>query len=563
MPSSLLIGSPAAEDMFVDDADKIPSPLTNGTPVIPLKTKAIRKLRSKVPENEVVDEVECIDEDQPVEKKRTVRTSRSSRATGIKNAQSGKLLPNDETLPAQSRKSIDDFSPRSKDKMELVSTKADKARKGRGKSNKANNEEVKDVVEVEKDSSEGNITVGRRGGRTGKGKTNKSESRESTNVVEAPAVVTGRSNRRSVKPEVKAAEVAEPEPNIRSRGRRVKDSELPPPMPASKRRGRSSQPNSSDKGTCPDKENNGRRTRNTSGASSSAESSEPKNTETKKKGRSCKDNSQSSNELNLEQRRTSIESDKSGSNSSSSGSVGKKRKAQETPEGSSSKKRKERDSSTGSVRSRQNCSMDSNSSPSLRKAESLTKRHLVMFTGYNDHNDMKLVKELRGSTTDSLTSCTVLVTDQIRRTAKFLSMVARGIPIVAPQWLTESKRAGKFLDPWAFILKDPTNEKKWGFKLEDTLQKATRAPLLAGLSIHVTGNVKPSPEQCRDFIECGGGEFLETLPTQQMPGLTVVSCSDDKKLTTNLNKMGVPIMDKEWMLSGLLKYKLDKSLKLK
>merc|ERR1712142_1193480 len=111
---------------------------------------------------------------------------------------------------------------------------------------------------------------------------NKSESRESTNIVEAPAVVTGRSSRRSVKPEVKAVE-AEPEPNVRSRGRRVKDSELPPPMPANKRRGRSSQPNTSDKGTCPDKENNGRKTRNTSGASSSAESLEPKNTETKRK----------------------------------------------------------------------------------------------------------------------------------------------------------------------------------------------------------------------------------------------------------------------------------------
>merc|ERR1712168_944314 len=101
--------------------------------------------------------------------------------------------------------------------------------------------------------------------------------------------------------------------------------------------------------------------------------------------------------------------------------------------------RLEERSSSGSVRSRQNSSTNSTASPSLRKVESLTKKHLVMFTGYNDQNDVKLVKELKGSTTDSLTNCTVLVTDQIRRTAKFLSMVAKGVPIVAPQWLTESK----------------------------------------------------------------------------------------------------------------------------
>ena len=79
----------------------------------------------------------------------------------------------------------------------------------------------------------------------------------------------------------------------------------------------------------------------------------------------------------------------------------------------------------------------------------------------------------------------------------------------------------------------------------------------------MTGSVKPSPEQCKDFIECGGGKFIETLPTKAGPGLHIVSCSEDKKLTSSLAKMGVPIMDKEWMLSGLLKYKLDKNLKLK
>jgi len=331
----------------------------------------------------------------------------------------------------------------------------------------------------------------------------------------------------------------------------------------------------------------GRRTRNTSGASTASTASttstktarttstktvaevEPSKAAGGRRGRGRKDSETSiastkSDNSEVKVKKQVVESDKPASSCSSTGSRGRKRPAEETPEGSSSKKRMEDVSSNGSVRSRLNSSMDSNASPSLRKVESLTKnKHLVMFTGYNDQNDITLVKELRGSTTDSLTKCTVLVTDQIRRTAKFLSMVGRGVPIVAPLWLTESKRSGKFLDPWDFILKDPNNEKKWGFRLEDSLRKASRAQLLAGLSIHVTGQVKPSPEQCKDFIVCGGGEILETLPTAPVPGLHIVSCSEDKKLTSGLAKLRVPIMDKEWMLSGLLKYKLDRNLKLK
>ena len=74
----------------------------------------------------------------------------------------------------------------------------------------------------------------------------------------------------------------------------------------------------------------------------------------------------------------------------------------------------------------------------------------------------------------------MLVTDKIRRTAKFLSMVAKGVPIVSPAWITDSKKHARFLDPWDYILNDPSNEKKWAFKLSTTLEKACNAPLLQG-----------------------------------------------------------------------------------
>ena len=84
----------------------------------------------------------------------------------------------------------------------------------------------------------------------------------------------------------------------------------------------------------------------------------------------------------------------------------------------------------------------------------------------------------------------------------------------------------------------------------------------SGLKIHVTKNVQPTPEMCQEIIQCGGGEFIKATPSSSDPDLVIVSCQEDKKSLNKLAKHGVPVMDKEWLLTGLLKYKLDKKLKL-
>ncbi len=57
--------------------------------------------------------------------------------------------------------------------------------------------------------------------------------------------------------------------------------------------------------------------------------------------------------------------------------------------------------------------------------------------------------------------------------AQFLCCVARGLPVVSPAWIAESRKAGLFLDPWTFLLRDEANEKKLGFKLEATLHQVS------------------------------------------------------------------------------------------
>ena len=51
--------------------------------------------------------------------------------------------------------------------------------------------------------------------------------------------------------------------------------------------------------------------------------------------------------------------------------------------------------------------------------------------------------------------------------------MARGLPVVSPAWIAESRKAGLFLDPWTFLLRDEANEKKLGFKLEATLHQVS------------------------------------------------------------------------------------------
>ena len=57
-----------------------------------------------------------------------------------------------------------------------------------------------------------------------------------------------------------------------------------------------------------------------------------------------------------------------------------------------------------------------------------------------------------GKLTTKPCDCSVLITDKIRRTAKFLCAMGRGIPIVSQLWLTVSKDTKAFQGWWIFAL---------------------------------------------------------------------------------------------------------------
>lgn len=59
----------------------------------------------------------------------------------------------------------------------------------------------------------------------------------------------------------------------------------------------------------------------------------------------------------------------------------------------------------------------------------------VLFTGVVDEEGERVLARLGGSMAKGVADMNCLVTDKVRRTVKFLCAVAKGVPIVSPQWL--------------------------------------------------------------------------------------------------------------------------------
>uniref|UniRef100_T1I7S3 Mediator of DNA damage checkpoint protein 1 n=1 Tax=Rhodnius prolixus TaxID=13249 RepID=T1I7S3_RHOPR len=177
-------------------------------------------------------------------------------------------------------------------------------------------------------------------------------------------------------------------------------------------------------------------------------------------------------------------------------------------------------------------------------------------------NHSREVEESGGQIVDCPKSCTVLVTDKVRRTVKFLCAVALGRPIVSPQWLTSSKTSHTFLgwyirlevDHDKYLLKDKAAEQQFSFTLKESLAKARKTPLLRGKSIFVTNSVKPPPLDMQSIVECSGGKFLSKVPTHWPQDTVIISCNEDKSVYNKYRKkqQNIPIVSAEFILSGIL-----------
>ncbi|XP_059194665.1 mediator of DNA damage checkpoint protein 1 isoform X2 [Centropristis striata] len=252
--------------------------------------------------------------------------------------------------------------------------------------------------------------------------------------------------------------------------------------------------------------------------------------------------------------------------------VQKKKKEQQEESGASSEDPREEASEpqtpTSSVSRKRQAPVDaspvaktprsSSASPAASgRLRAVNRAFKVLFTGVVDEQGERVLARLGGSMAKGVADMNCLVTDKVRRTVKFLCAVAKGVPIVTTHWLEKSGIAGSFLPPNLFLVKDPEQEKKFNFCLQESLRIASSQRLLQGYEIHVTKSVKPEPPQMKDIISCSGAAFLPKMPSSHKSQTVVISCEEDWSLCGPALSASLPVVTAEFILTGILQQKLD------
>ncbi|EPZ31361.1 hypothetical protein O9G_005877 [Rozella allomycis CSF55] len=146
------------------------------------------------------------------------------------------------------------------------------------------------------------------------------------------------------------------------------------------------------------------------------------------------------------------------------------------------------------------------------------------------------------------------------RTAKFLVALCRGIPILNRKWLEDSAVMNSFQPYDSYYLKDSAAEKKYGFKLRESLKSANENLLFKNIVIYITEGVKPDANTLRTIIQAAGGRIVTELDANinSEEKLIIISCDDDQKIWHEINEMsGLPIHSAEFILTGVLRQKVE------
>merc|ERR1712059_40294 len=118
------------------------------------------------------------------------------------------------------------------------------------------------------------------------------------------------------------------------------------------------------------------------------------------------------------------------------------------------------------------------------------------------------VRQLGGKVVEDPMRGTHLITPRVKRTLKFLVILNRGVPILPPLWLQECAQERRIKNPDLFLLKDIESEKKFGFKLSISQEKALSRSFLDNYFIWCSKRVKPSYKKMRLITESAGGHLL-------------------------------------------------------
>ncbi|ORY61292.1 uncharacterized protein BCR38DRAFT_348498 [Pseudomassariella vexata] len=213
----------------------------------------------------------------------------------------------------------------------------------------------------------------------------------------------------------------------------------------------------------------------------------------------------------------------------------------------------------------------------------------VILTGFkrwvNDkHKEDADRKKLRGLGVAVVTDgqpCDYLVAPQMVRTVKFLRNLSKGAVVLSSTWIEKCLDEGEVPPPEDYLLVDKENEKKFGLKLQTSVNRAAKngGKLLWNIPIYCTASIKNGTDSYKAIAEANGAIFLvyaarsgttikPTNPEEDEVGpepvyLLSTASPEEKKLWKRFEDMARQgnmeprVVASDWLLDVVMKQELS------
>ncbi|KAI0483533.1 BRCT domain-containing protein [Xylaria cf. heliscus] len=213
----------------------------------------------------------------------------------------------------------------------------------------------------------------------------------------------------------------------------------------------------------------------------------------------------------------------------------------------------------------------------------------VILTGFkrwvNDKQkedaDRKKLRDMGIAVVQDGQPCDYLIAPQLVRTVKFLRNLSKGAIVLSSTWIEQCLDTKQVPDPENYILRDKENEKRFGLKLETSIQRAqeNHGRLLSGIPIYCTAGIKNGTESYQAIAEANGAIFMvygprsgstirPTKPEDDEGGpdpvyLLSTSTPEEKKLWKRFEEMArrgnmePRVVASDWLLDVVMKQEVS------
>lgn len=146
----------------------------------------------------------------------------------------------------------------------------------------------------------------------------------------------------------------------------------------------------------------------------------------------------------------------------------------------------------------------------------------------------------------------------LHKTPKVLLAVAKGTPIVTEKWLTDSAKAGQFLDVGAYTPSAPQKEHEWDFRLEEVMGR-TQTPF-EGYTIHFTTalyGVYKTFGEIEQVCKAAGATKVTKKKMDKSEKVIVLAAEDGDKDADHLMEDGVKCFNRDLLPLSIFRGVVD------